>query len=43
MKIINIYKDLNEDINSFTALGISFEEKAFYDILVKVRDEHGFV
>ena len=23
-------------------MGISFEEKAFYDILVKVRDDHGF-
>ena len=23
-------------------LGISYEEKAFYDILVKVRDDHGF-
>jgi len=42
-EIINIYKDLNEDISSFTALGISFEEKAFYDILVKVRDENNFV
>jgi len=23
-------------------MGISFEEKAFYDILTKVRDDHGF-
>ncbi|MBV7504809.1 DUF3387 domain-containing protein [Bacillus sp. sid0103] len=23
-------------------LGITYEEKAFYDILVKVRDDHGF-
>ena len=24
-------------------MGISYERKAFYDILVKVRDDHGFV
>ena len=24
-------------------MGITYEEKAFYDILVKVRDEHSFV
>ena len=24
-------------------MGITYEEKAFYDILVKVRDEHGFL
>ena len=41
-EILKIYSELNTDINSFTELGISFEEKAFYDILVKVRDEHGF-
>ena len=29
-------------IISFEKLGITFEEKAFYDILVKVRDDHGF-
>jgi type I restriction enzyme R subunit len=35
-------KDLKEDQDSFAKMGITFEEKAFYDILVKVRDEHGF-
>lgn len=33
---------LQEDQSSFQKMGISFEEKAFYDILVKVRDDHGF-
>ena len=42
MIILQILKDLQEDKTSFEKLGISFEEKAFYDILVKVRDDHGF-
>ena len=29
-------------MDSFKDLGISYEEKAFYDILIKVRDEHEF-
>jgi len=41
-EIMRIYTDLEEDKESFNKLGISFEEKAFYDILVKVRDDHGF-
>ena len=41
-EIIRIFKDLEEDKESFNKLGISFEEKAFYDILIKVRDDHGF-
>lgn len=41
-EILKILQDLQEDKQSFEKMGISFEEKAFYDILVKVRDEHGF-
>lgn len=41
-QLIAILKDLKDDEGSFAKLGITFEEKAFYDILVKVRDEHGF-
>lgn len=41
-QLLQILKDLQADQTSFEKLGISFEEKAFYDILVKVRDEHGF-
>ncbi len=33
---------MQEDKVSFEKLGITYEEKAFYDILVKVRDDHGF-
>lgn len=29
-------------MESFKNIGITYEEKAFYDILIKVRDEHGF-
>lgn len=41
-QLLPILKDLQEDQSSFEKMGISFEEKDFYDILVKVRDEHGF-
>lgn len=41
-KIMDIFHDLKEDKNSFEKMGISFEEKVFYDILVRVRDTHGF-
>lgn len=41
-ELIKIFTDLKEDKISFEELGITYEEKAFYDILVKVRDEHGF-
>lgn len=41
-KLLDILKDLKDDKTSFEKLGITFEEKAFYDILVKVRDTHQF-
>jgi len=41
-ELIKIFKELQEDKSSFEALGITYEEKAFYDILVKVRDDHKF-
>lgn len=41
-EIIKILSDLQIDMDSFKNLGISYEEKAFYDILIKVRDEHEF-
>ena len=40
--LINIMNDLNKDKTSFESMGITYEEKAFYDILVKVRDDHDF-
>lgn len=41
-ELIRILMDLQTDKTSFEKLGITYEEKAFYDILVKVRDDHGF-
>jgi type I restriction enzyme R subunit len=41
-ELIKILSDLQADKRSFETLGITYEEKAFYDILVKVRDAHGF-
>ena len=41
-ELLKIFSDLKEDKASFAELGITYEEKAFYDILVKVRDDHGF-
>lgn len=41
-EILNLLKELETDKQSFANLGISLEEKAFYDILVSVRDAHQF-
>lgn len=41
-EIMNILKDLRDDMESFKNLGITYEEKVFYDILIKVRDDHDF-
>ncbi len=37
-----ILKDLENDANEFKKLGISFEEKAIYDILKAIRDKYKF-
>lgn len=41
-RILKLFRELNADKEKFKVLGISFEEKAFYDVLVSVRDNHGF-
>ena len=41
-ELTNLMKDLEEDKNSFKALGIDFEEKAFLDILFAVSVKYGF-
>ena len=41
-QLLKIMNDLQADKTSFEKMGISYEEKAFFDILVKVRDDHGF-
>lgn len=41
-KVQDLLQLLNKDRQEFKKLGISFEEKAFYDILVDQRDKHRF-
>ena len=41
-KILELFKSLKKDKEQFKELGITFEEKAFFDILVAVRDENNF-
>lgn len=38
-----ILNQMQESKESFRKLGLTFEEKAFYDILVSQRDEHNFI
>ena len=39
---LSILRQMNENRNSFRKLGLTFEEKAFYDILIALRDHHNF-
>ena len=41
-KILELFKSLKKDKEKFKELGITFEEKAFFDILVAVRNENKF-
>lgn len=41
-RLIELFKDLNKDKEEFRKLGITFEEKAFFDILVDIRDREKF-
>ena len=39
---LQILKEMNIDRSSFRKIGLSFEEKAFYDILMALRDRYNF-
>ena len=41
-QLVDIFHQLQTDKSKFRDLGITFEEKAFYDILVEVRNTHQF-
>lgn len=41
-RLEQILKDLKVDSEKFKELGITFEEKAFFDVLTEVRDTHQF-
>ena len=39
---LQILRDMNADRESFRKVGLTFEEKAFYDILMALRDQYNF-
>ena len=39
---LRILHEMNEDHESFRKIGLTFEEKAFYDILMTLRNEYNF-
>lgn len=39
---LEILRQMNENRESFRKMGLTFEEKAFYDILVSLRDQYNF-
>ena len=39
---LELLRQLGEDKESFRGLGLTFEEKAFYDILMHLKDQHNF-
>ena len=39
---LDILSQMNENRQSFRKIGLTFEEKAFYDILIAMREEHNF-
>ena len=39
---LSILQQMNENKESFRKIGLTFEEKAFYDILIALRDEYNF-
>lgn len=39
---LQILKDMQESRESFRKMGLTFEEKAFYDILYSLRDQYNF-
>lgn len=39
---LQILKEMNADRESFRKVGLTFEEKAFYDILMTLRDQYNF-
>ncbi|MCQ2394219.1 MAG: DUF3387 domain-containing protein [Kiritimatiellae bacterium] len=41
-KLLDLLKGVEKDKQGFRDLGITFEEKSFYDILVDLRDTHKF-
>ncbi|MDQ6978943.1 MAG: HsdR family type I site-specific deoxyribonuclease [Mariprofundaceae bacterium] len=41
-EIICLYQELRQEMTSFAAMGINFEEKSFYDILISLAQKYNF-
>lgn len=41
-QLLDLFNQLKEEENSFSAMGVDYEEKAFYDILVAVAEKFQF-
>lgn len=41
-RALEILRQMNENRESFRKIGLTFEEKAFYDILIALRDQYNF-
>jgi type I restriction enzyme, R subunit len=41
-QLLNLAKELKEEQESFEGLGINYEEKAFYDVLISVEEKYNF-
>lgn len=41
-QLMDLSQELVDDETSFEKMGITYEEKSFYDIIVKVRNQYGF-
>jgi len=41
-QVLKVLRQMNESRESFRKIGLTFEEKAFYDILVSLRDQYNF-
>lgn len=39
---LTVLQQMNESRESFRKIGLTFEEKAFYDILIALRDQYNF-
>lgn len=39
---LKILREMNESRESFRKIGLTFEEKAFYDILMSLRNQYNF-
>ncbi len=39
-RLVELFQDMKTELNLFKELGVTFEEKALYDILKSIRDKY---